>query len=69
MTLTAILTDQIDFPAEIERLRLLAEEARTTAADMKHPPSREAVLRIAEGYDRLATALEDTFKRGKPISN
>jgi hypothetical protein len=37
-----------------ERLRLLAEEARSIADAMKDATAREMMRRVAEGYDRLA---------------
>jgi hypothetical protein len=36
------------------RWRDRAEEARLVAADMKDPDSKEAMLRIAKHYERLA---------------
>jgi hypothetical protein len=46
-----------------EHWRSRAEEARTIAEQMKDMPSREAMLRIAKDYERLATRAEQRLKR------
>jgi hypothetical protein len=38
--------------------RMRAEEARTRAAQLTDPLSRETMLGIAESYDRLAESAE-----------
>jgi hypothetical protein len=40
-----------------------AEEARLLAADMKDEESRQAMLRIARDYERLALRAEERSKR------
>jgi hypothetical protein len=39
--------------------RARAEEARTVAAGMRHRESKEALIRIAEEYDRFAKITEE----------
>jgi hypothetical protein len=41
-----------------ERWRTLAAEARAAADEMTDPESKRALLRIAEGYERLARRAE-----------
>jgi hypothetical protein len=46
-----------------EHWRSRAEEARAIAEQMKDMPSREAMLRIAKDYERLAARAEQRLKR------
>jgi hypothetical protein len=53
------------FINEPEHWRKRAEEARTLADQMNDPQSKQAMLRIATDYDRLATRAA---ARTKPSS-
>jgi len=46
-----------------EHWRQRSEEARTIAEQMKDMPSREAMLRIARDYERLAKRAEERRRR------
>ena len=46
-----------------EHWRSRAEEARTIAEQMNDLPSKEAMLRIAKDYDRLAKRTEERAQR------
>jgi hypothetical protein len=46
-----------------EHLRQRSEEARRMADLMSDIPSKEAMLRIAEDYERLAKRAEERAKR------
>jgi hypothetical protein len=50
------------FINEPEHWRRRAEEARTLADQMSDPQSKQAMLRIATDYDRLATRAEARTK-------
>jgi len=52
-----------DLMTDPKHWRDRAEEARLLAQDMKDPESREAMLRIAKDYDRLAERAEKRAKR------
>jgi hypothetical protein len=58
-------TSIIDDP---EHWRGRAEEARAIAEQMQDMPSREAMLRIAKDYERLAKRAEQRLKR-PPTAN
>ncbi|MEJ0017563.1 MAG: hypothetical protein WDN25_13550 [Acetobacteraceae bacterium] len=48
-----------------ERWKKMAEEARAIAERLRDPASKQAMLEIAAGYDRLATrAAESARARG-----
>ena len=49
----------------IKRYRENAAEIYAVAVDVTHPPSRAALLRLAETYERLAARLESELKEPK----
>jgi hypothetical protein len=48
---------------DASRWRALAEEVRSVAAEMTEPDARQTMLRIAEGYERLARYAEARRKK------
>lgn len=48
-----------------KRYRQHAIEIYAAAEDVTHPPSRAALLRLAETYDRLAAKIEGELKEPK----
>jgi len=58
-----------DSTDRIKRYRDNAAEIYTVASDVTHPPSRAALLRLAETYERLAVRLEAELKSAKDQLN
>jgi hypothetical protein len=56
---TTIMPPERDNPS---RWWVLAAEARAVAAEMTDPLARRTMLKIAEGYERLARRAEDRNK-------
>jgi hypothetical protein len=52
--------------SQMEAYRRRAEEVRTVADGTRDRQCREALIRIAEGYDRLARGLESTMQESRP---
>jgi len=59
---------ELDFEAAI-RCRNYAEELRIIAADKSSPENRDVLLKVADDYDRLASAYEaiDRSKKAKGL--
>ena len=49
----------------VKRYREHAAEVHAAAGDVTHPPSRAALLRLAETYERLAARIEAELKGPK----
>jgi hypothetical protein len=51
-----------------EYWRARAEETRTLAEDMRHHETKEALLRIASDYERIAETADDMQKKRKRLA-
>lgn len=54
-----------DAAERAKRYREQAVEIYAAAEEVTHPPSRAALLRLAETYDRLAARIEAELKAPK----
>jgi len=56
-----------DILSEVQRWRLKAEELRTAAEGVRNAVAQDAMLEMAERYERLASHMENltTKKRAK----
>jgi hypothetical protein len=54
-----------DSADRVRRYRNHASEIFAVAEDITHPPSRAALLRLAETYERLAARIESEFKNSR----
>ncbi len=48
-----------DILGQVQRWRMKADELRTAAESLSNAVAQDAVLEMADGYDRLADNMED----------